>query len=316
MTATADLKLGLEKHIHKQLSEEFPSVEGYTRSTKRRPSDDARDLALGALDRYVLANIAPPLQNGLSLFNAALSAILMPTGCPGVDQVLSGGLRTGHLTEYYGPTNSGKTTLCLLTALTTVMSGYGVEWVDTCNGFGARRLHSLYAARQEASQPNAQERFMAASKLIKVRRAYQAQQLLDQLDALQQQLEEEVANNVPLPKLVVIDPFDSVVVSMLGRDARSQGHKMMAALARQCKVMADRFQLAVVVTQRSVSTSPTLPTLGGAWTSQPHTRLELSGTLADKPGSLREAHLAGSQIRSCGVSCLLDLSAPMSNIQL
>lgn len=56
------------------------------------------------------------------------------------------------------------------------------------------------------------------------------------------------------------------------------------------------------------------PALGDDWMFQPHCRLELTHTKSgeSQQGSLRTARLAASQIRSCGISCVLDLTAPMS----
>jgi hypothetical protein len=58
-----------------------------------------------------------------------------PTGIPGIDVPLGGGLRRGHLSEIVGPRSSGRTTvLCRLFAAATAR-GEVVALVDTCNRF-------------------------------------------------------------------------------------------------------------------------------------------------------------------------------------
>lgn len=39
--------------------------------------------ALAALDRHILERVAPLVQSGISLFNTAATALVLPTRCPG-----------------------------------------------------------------------------------------------------------------------------------------------------------------------------------------------------------------------------------------
>mmetsp|Transcript_16740 Transcript_16740/g.50017 ORF Transcript_16740/g.50017 Transcript_16740/m.50017 type:complete len:318 (+) Transcript_16740:87-1040(+) len=306
MTSVAGLQLGLEAHIHTQLCNEFPTVEAYVRSTKRVNSDAARDQALAALDRYIVDRVAPLVQSGITLFNTAAAAPVLPTRCPGVDRVLGEGLRPGQLTEFFGETGSGKTMVCLLAALSTAMEGYRVVWVDTCSAFSPRQLETLFSHRTEAAHPNSRARFIAALKLVQVHKVTRAQSLQTLLQHLSPLFAEEESRKVPLPKLIIVDSLAAVITPLLGNDTTSQGHTVMTALARQMKVLADRFGVAVLVTQPSSGDVQPRPVLGEGWNLQPHTRVQLARL--PHSASLCRVTLTATQLHACGRDDVIDLA--------
>jgi DNA repair protein RadB len=65
-------------------------------------------------------------------------------------QSLMQGIEHGALTNFYGAPGTGKTNLCLLTALDVLRSGGKVIFIDTEGGFSQERLAQIYPDHTEA----------------------------------------------------------------------------------------------------------------------------------------------------------------------
>jgi DNA repair protein RadA len=70
----------------------------------------------------------------------------LPTGSKHIDDLLSGGLETGDITQFYGPPNSGKTHLCHLLCV-VLPSQYQAIYIDTEGTFRIGKLQSIAKAR-------------------------------------------------------------------------------------------------------------------------------------------------------------------------
>ncbi len=66
----------------------------------------------------------------------------IPSGCSTIDALLNGGFERGCITEIYGEAGSGKTNICLQTAIKTAGSGKNVVFVDT-EGISMERFKQL-----------------------------------------------------------------------------------------------------------------------------------------------------------------------------
>ncbi len=66
----------------------------------------------------------------------------IPSGCSTIDTLLNGGFERGCITEIYGEAGSGKTNICLQTAIQTARSGKNVVFVDT-EGISMERFKQL-----------------------------------------------------------------------------------------------------------------------------------------------------------------------------
>jgi len=60
------------------------------------------------------------------------------------------GIEHGALTNFYGAPGTGKTNLCILTALEVVKNGGKVIFIDTEGGFSHERLSQIYPSADEA----------------------------------------------------------------------------------------------------------------------------------------------------------------------
>ncbi|MGA7923951.1 MAG: AAA family ATPase, partial [Thermoplasmata archaeon] len=73
---------------------------------------------------------------------------LVPTGVPGLDRILGGGLEADALTEFYGEGGSGKTVACLQATVRVTEQPAWVVYVDT-EGVSAARLEAISGARRD-----------------------------------------------------------------------------------------------------------------------------------------------------------------------
>jgi DNA repair protein RadA len=70
----------------------------------------------------------------------------LSTGSKNLDDLLSGGLETGAITQFYGASNTGKTHLCHLLCV-VLPSSYQAIYIDNEGGFREERIQSIATAR-------------------------------------------------------------------------------------------------------------------------------------------------------------------------
>jgi len=70
------------------------------------------------------------------------------SGCKSIDELLGGGFESGTVTQLYGEAGSGKTNICLQTAMECAKNAKGVIFIDS-EGFSPERF--LQIARADAS---------------------------------------------------------------------------------------------------------------------------------------------------------------------
>jgi DNA repair protein RadB len=66
----------------------------------------------------------------------------VPSGSPDIDLLLNGGFEPGTITQIYGEPASGKSTLCIIFAVTCLRSGKSVIFFDT-EGFSVERFSQV-----------------------------------------------------------------------------------------------------------------------------------------------------------------------------
>jgi len=78
----------------------------------------------------------------------AMTDIRESTGNKALDALLGGGIERKVITQFVGEPASGKTTLCLLAAVTCLNSGRTVVWIDT-EGFSVERFRQVAGSGAE-----------------------------------------------------------------------------------------------------------------------------------------------------------------------
>jgi RecA/RadA recombinase len=76
----------------------------------------------------------------------------LPTGLPGFDQNMLGGIRIGTITEVVGRAGSGKTQLALQLVVTAARYGQGAVYIDTERKVSLQRLQEMSTTRAKAGQ--------------------------------------------------------------------------------------------------------------------------------------------------------------------
>jgi RecA/RadA recombinase len=78
----------------------------------------------------------------------------LPTGLPGFDQNILGGVRIGTITEVVGRAGSGKTQLALQLVVTAARYGQGAVYIDTERKVSLQRLQEMSTTQAKDSQDN------------------------------------------------------------------------------------------------------------------------------------------------------------------
>ncbi|CAG8453253.1 11181_t:CDS:2 [Funneliformis mosseae] len=138
----------------------------------------------------------------------------LATSLKGLDEALGGGIPFSSVTEFVGPTRSGKTQLCLtlsvLATLPETMGGLGggVCYIDTERSFNADRLITIaenrfpqYFDKDEQGQANLDKMALSIHKMD----IASSKDLIKRLDELQEFI---IENDV---KLLIVDSIGSLV---------------------------------------------------------------------------------------------------------
>jgi DNA repair protein RadB len=209
------------------------------------------------------------------------------TGVPALDALLGGGLETRTITQIYGEPASGKSSICLVAAVTCLRAGQPVIYIDS-EGFSIERF------RQIAGEET--EKF--ADRLF----------LFEPLDFEHQGsmiAEAEKVLKAHKPGLLVMDSATALYRTDLekGKDALQALTKQMIHLLGYCK----RYEIPVIITNQ-VYMDPARNTffgLGGValeHLSKVIVKLEKT----DTPG-LRRARLVKHRSRPEGASFLFTI---------
>lgn len=71
----------------------------------------------------------------------------LPTGSKCLDSLLDGGVETGTITQIYGASGTGKTSICLMLAYNTAQSGLKVAYIDT-EGLSPERVSQIFQEKE------------------------------------------------------------------------------------------------------------------------------------------------------------------------
>lgn len=72
----------------------------------------------------------------------------IPTGSKCLDNLLSGGFETGTVTQIFGSSGTGKTSICLMTTYTAVSKGFKVAYIDT-EGLSPERVNQIFVDKEK-----------------------------------------------------------------------------------------------------------------------------------------------------------------------
>ncbi|MDI9641967.1 MAG: DNA repair and recombination protein RadB [Archaeoglobales archaeon] len=212
--------------------------------------------------------------------------MLIPSGSKCIDYLLGGGIETGTITQLYGASGTGKTTLCLMFAKNCAKN-YRVAYIDT-EGLSGERVKQVFQDVSLFSNVFVQEVFT----------------FRQQASALK---EVEKLTKIEKIKLVIVDCFTSLYRSELEDESRQiKVKRELTAQLTYLLGLARKLDLAVLITNQmftDVKTGLDKP-LGG--TSIDH----LSKTIIslERMGNLRRATLVKHRYKKEGGSCEFQLT--------
>jgi DNA repair protein RadB len=209
------------------------------------------------------------------------------SGISALDTLIGGGLETRTITQVYGEPASGKSTLCLIAAVSCLRAGYPVVYIDS-EGFSIERFRQVAGADTER----------IAENLF----------LFEPLDFEHQGTmiaEAEKVLKAHKPGLLVMDSATALYRTDLekGRDALQALTKQMIHLLGYCK----RYEIPVIITNQVYmdTAKNTFYGLGGValeHLSKVIVRLEKT----DTPGQ-RRARLVKHRSRPEGASFIFEI---------
>nr|TKW12384.1 hypothetical protein SEVIR_5G031900v2 [Setaria viridis] len=205
---------------------------------------------------------------------------LLPTGLEGIDTLLGGGLRRGHLTEVTGPSSSGKTQVCLHSASLVAAKHLGVVmYLDTSNSFSPSRVATIIDGTPDLFGHKAKGcEIEDVMRSIICESVFDIFALFEVLNQLEISLSNDKVNNGGSKIcLLIIDSISSLLAPIIG-GKYPQGRSMMISVAMILKKLADEHNLSVLVTNHMVSAGngAVKPALGESWKAVPHVRLVIS----------------------------------------
>ncbi|XP_019052776.1 PREDICTED: DNA repair protein RAD51 homolog 4 isoform X2 [Nelumbo nucifera] len=189
-----------------------------------------------------------PWSNGVELLgDAQKNKHVLPTGCEGIDMLLQGGLRVGHVTELVGPSPSGKTQVCLQAASNVAVKFMGVVmFLDTCNSFSPRRMacfiNQHFNTPVEEVTQKGLKRVMSS---ILCQSVFDIFSLLDVLRQLELKLQFQVNTGDCKLRLLIIDSISSLITPILGGNG-AHGHSLMIFTGFLLKKLAHEYNISVL----------------------------------------------------------------------
>ncbi|MFW9928770.1 MAG: DNA repair and recombination protein RadA [Candidatus Thorarchaeota archaeon] len=204
----------------------------------------------------------------------------LTTGSQNLDEILSGGISTGAITEIIGEYAAGKSQiafqLCINAQLSFNHGGLegGVYFVDTEGTFSAKRVFEIALAKKKVFSDILSPEDILEN--IHIGRAFNAEH---QINLIQNADKFIAENNI---KLIIIDSIAAHFrAEYLGKENLSSRAQALMNHAAILYRYADSFDLAVVTTNQVlasmdkylVGSQGTEPALGLAWGHRPQTRI-------------------------------------------
>ncbi|XP_058764309.1 DNA repair protein RAD51 homolog 4-like [Vicia villosa] len=222
----------------------------------------------------------PPLLNGLQLLeDSKRNKHVLSTGCDRIDAFLGGGLREGQLTELVGPSSSGKTQVCLMSASTVAKHKCSVIYLDTGNSFSPQRIAHFVGQSSDYVSGNQADRKLLQNVLDRIicYPVFDVYQMFDLLHQLEINFRSEIHKSDRNVQLLIVDSISSLITPIL-RGSGPQGYALMISVGFLLKKLAHEHNIAVLVTNHVVGGEDgnSKPALGESWKSVPHVRLLLS----------------------------------------
>ena len=163
------------------------------------------------------------------------------SGCKCIDELLGGGFESGTVTQLYGEAGSGKTNICLQTAIECARSGKTVIFIDS-EGFSPERF--LQIARSVSDERDIER---IARRII----IYEPQSFEQQTACIKEV--EDVIEEKKDVALVILDSATLFYRLELDDERSIYLRRVLANQIEQLLMLARRYDLAVIITNQVYS---------------------------------------------------------------
>jgi len=211
----------------------------------------------------------------------------IPTGSKCLDDLLGGGIETGTVTQIFGASGTGKTSICLMLTYNAVLSGYKVPYIDT-EGLSAERINQIFKEKERL-------------KDVYIYEVIDFKQQSTAIKELAKLCKDES------PRLVIIDSFTFLYrIELEDYEKQVKAKRELIAQLTFLLGLARKYDLAVVVTNQvftDVKTGEEKP-LGGP--SIDHISKVIIGL--ERINEKRRAVLLKHRSKPEGVSCVFRIT--------
>ncbi|KAL3147194.1 DNA repair protein RAD51 [Trebouxia sp. C0010 RCD-2024] len=211
---------------------------------------DISSEAVSSLILIVSHAAAPRASTVLDLYGRAQHHTThLPTHLSALDAVLRGGVPVGAITELVGPAGVGKSQLCHMLAVSTLLpitrhqpdkQTASVMYIDTEKKFSSRRVVEIAKARWP-QYFTSQETIRDITERILVVNPGSSEALISHIKALEGSI---IDHNI---KLVLVDSIAALARSEFSRDKVVDRQQMLGQQAAILKSLAETFRIPVVV---------------------------------------------------------------------
>jgi len=218
--------------------------------------------------RGVSGRVRAALADGLTLFQKLQKSILLPTGLPGLDRLLAGGLREGQITEFFGASPSGKTQVCHCVAACGAWLEFGVVYLTSNASFSAERLIQLSRhVLKDQFGPTNEELVGNLGKLLTNVSVHQPRDTLSLIAVLQTFLErfdsmQRHGLGDAVPKVLIVDSPSLLLYRDLSINM-GFGKLLMVQLSSVLSCLAAKHDMIVVLTNHEVHSLHSSAAVGG-----------------------------------------------------
>jgi len=194
--------------------------------------DKARQIVREARDSLKIE-----IMTAAELYEEEISRKCYSTGSKVLDELLGGGVHEQEITEFCGVYESGKTEICLTTALMAAQHAVSTLFFDTEGSFSAKRLYEMAKARGL----NPQETI----PLVSYAKVYGSEHFVFLLENAHKPIRER---NI---KIIVVDSLVSPFrAEYLGRELLAPRQQLINRCLRMLINYARAYHIAVVTTEQ------------------------------------------------------------------
>ncbi|KAL0476950.1 Rad51, partial [Acrasis kona] len=186
------------------------------------------------------------------------TGIKISTGSYHIDTfLLYDGIDQCHITEFVGPTLSGKTQICLTSCLSVVSnkSNSTALYIDTQNSFSEKRFAEMYENRTDCESS-----LVESLNRVRVANTFEASDLLDLLIHVASEIKKDSSVFYGSLKLIIVDSI-TLLFTKLSSSYKSNandpklGEQLMDDIVRLMRNIATEYNIAFLITNNVVNDS-------------------------------------------------------------